>query len=1083
MTRHDHADSQATRARATRRKNQRARQAASLIARTDWLPGALVFWTGEREAIVRLENAPPPLRAVLQDRLANLPAGLYAVRLELPNANPTGRTRRRRESEATSGGDPLQLRVTAIDDVAPERVGATARAIEAVAKFPRAAARMVGEVDSWCERMRLRLAECRGAGEEVDAWCAGKPGAFALDARTIWLGTNAPLETARPDAALAAAWVEERSLDPAPVTADELAGLALLLAAVASARMEPARRALLLSHASILPGRQDLSFLPDPPFRSPNDAPAGGPGDPAGAAAIVAIAGGLQRMGAPDACAALAAWVEACRPRVPLLRFWRDVFAVVPSGGTAFDTRCARHLVASLDRHGARIAAELAPACAERADTVRALLPAVLARGPDATDRVLRRELWVTDEGSLDVALRFVEVAERAAGACGADAEIPMPRRVFCCADPILRDRLLEFGLAAWADHAADARVITFLLDKILTAAQRPGAAPWSTVLPRLHEEGFLLLRRAAAKPGAPKASLVGDAPVLAFFVLDVCARWIDAGFSETRRLARVLGDRWTSSEEASLEWDPDHDDHNQLLIRLAEARIARLLALLRLPRASRRHAWRGMDGWRIVEKHAIALAWMSACLDRTELAGRVVHALERIGLMARLDPGLRAARLFAPLDRPVDAPARWPPWVRRADAEALAEIRLASAIAEVPGGVPGAVRRVLDRKTTMTRERSALQARAEARRLSPAQSARADRLGRLLEDKEALEGELRRALRSTLPKQRALVGLAALETVVGQQLDRRWRELLGGSSVVPESPAWDNALLMLEGVSHNRRVLRRLLRHAAQGDRTWMRDLDPNREWLGRLAAAGVRTEEWLATRSRSVQIPGNAFTAYVATDPLEVLQMGSLFGTCLSADKFNAHAAVAAAVEVNKRVLYVKDRNGRVLGRQLLALTSAGEVIGFTCYGAGLDDHRKTGQWVKLALSLLTLDIARASGARLMAATRVAEGLTAAEERALSLFCKGYVDTLEPFDWWIEALAAEEPGFGEHDRDRLRSLLHESVSVARDARTSPDWRREELGWQACRALLWLGADAPPLPARQEQALGLDARHRLTTR
>jgi hypothetical protein len=77
-------DSQATGARATRRKNERARQASRLIARAEWLHAQLVFWTGSPEALATIGAGPRPLRAVLQDRLAHLPAGLYAARLELP---------------------------------------------------------------------------------------------------------------------------------------------------------------------------------------------------------------------------------------------------------------------------------------------------------------------------------------------------------------------------------------------------------------------------------------------------------------------------------------------------------------------------------------------------------------------------------------------------------------------------------------------------------------------------------------------------------------------------------------------------------------------------------------------------------------------------------------------------------------------------------------------------------------------------------------------------------------------------------------------------------------------------------------
>jgi hypothetical protein len=403
-----------------------------------------------------------------------------------------------------------------------------------------------------------------------------------------------------------------------------------------------------------------------------------------------------------------------------------------------------------------------------------------------------------------------------------------------------------------------------------------------------------------------------------------------------------------------------------------------------------------------------------------------------------------------------------------------LSDIHRAGVIAGVPGGMPGAVTRILDRQTTIVSERAALWARSDLKDLSRAERARAASLDGLFADPAALEADLLRALRRALPKQWALAGLAALEALVARDLDRRWREVLGGGGVVPESPEWDNALHMLETVTHNRRVLRRLLRHAARGDRAWIRDLDPNRAFLRRLAAAGAQPDAWLAGTSRAFQVPGDVFTAYATTDPLEVLQMGSLFGTCLSADKFNAHAAVAAAVEVNKRVLYVRDGGGRMLGRQLLAITPSGDVVGFTSYGARLEDYRQTGLWVKLALELLALDVVRACGARLMTRARLAEGLTGEEERSFTLFCKGYIDAPEPFDWWIEALAAGGPWSSEPDRERLRSMLQGPVPAELDGRTAPDWRREELGLEARRAILWLGEDVPVLSAEQRKALGL---------
>jgi hypothetical protein len=212
----------------------------------------------------------------------------------------------------------------------------------------------------------------------------------------------------------------------------------------------------------------------------------------------------------------------------------------------------------------------------------------------------------------------------------------------------------------------------------------------------------------------------------------------------------------------------------------------------------------------------------------------------------------------------------------------------------------------------------------------------------------------------------------------------------------------------------------------------------------------------------------------------------MGNLFGTCLSADGSNAHAAVAAAVEVNKRVLYLRDARGRVHGRRLLALTREGELLGFHSYGSGEPPEAPTAPagpgtgrdapampdvrpWVKLAFDLLSLDLARASSARLRRFADPSSGLylTEDEDRSLQLSCRGYFDHLEPFDWWIEALSLERTPGGEHDRTLVSGWLvgRPPVDLAGLATRA---------WETCRALLWLGSDAPSLNATRAAALRL---------
>jgi hypothetical protein len=73
---------------------------------------------------------------------------------------------------------------------------------------------------------------------------------------------------------------------------------------------------------------------------------------------------------------------------------------------------------------------------------------------------------------------------------------------------------------------------------------------------------------------------------------------------------------------------------------------------------------------------------------------------------------------------------------------------------------------------------------------------------------------------------------------------------------------------------------------------------------------------------------------------DPLRVLQMGNPFGTCLALGGFNSHSAVANAVDLNKRVLFGHDGDGRIVARALVAVDSTWRLVRFRTYTA-VDDR----------------------------------------------------------------------------------------------------------------------------------------------
>lgn len=143
-------------------------------------------------------------------------------------------------------------------------------------------------------------------------------------------------------------------------------------------------------------------------------------------------------------------------------------------------------------------------------------------------------------------------------------------------------------------------------------------------------------------------------------------------------------------------------------------------------------------------------------------------------------------------------------------------------------------------------------------------------------------------------------------------------------------------------------RLLRRRL-----SDGPWdLRDLGPNRRFIRRLEARGLDLEPWLAGSQVSVYpAPGGCVVLSLENDPLEVLRMGDHFETCLSPGDINFYSAISNAVDVNKRVLYARDLEGRVVGRCLLALGDRGGLVAHHPYAheAGLCFDRLASDYVR--------------------------------------------------------------------------------------------------------------------------------------
>jgi len=121
-------------------------------------------------------------------------------------------------------------------------------------------------------------------------------------------------------------------------------------------------------------------------------------------------------------------------------------------------------------------------------------------------------------------------------------------------------------------------------------------------------------------------------------------------------------------------------------------------------------------------------------------------------------------------------------------------------------------------------------------------------------------------------------------------------------------------------------------------GEPPWdLRGAPENVAVLRELRARGIDPSPWvdgIGVLERPGPVEGTRVFLSLEDDPLEIFQMGERFGTCLSIGAANYFSVFANAADIDKRVLYVRDAEGKPLGRCLLALSEDGHVLTFHAY-----------------------------------------------------------------------------------------------------------------------------------------------------
>ena len=251
---------------------------------------------------------------------------------------------------------------------------------------------------------------------------------------------------------------------------------------------------------------------------------------------------------------------------------------------------------------------------------------------------------------------------------------------------------------------------------------------------------------------------------------------------------------------------------------------------------------------------------------------------------------------------------------------------------------VPPGVRRAMEQPRKIEREMGYLERTLALHPERADLSVRVHNLRARLSDEEQLVRSVRDEVCDRLEQITAEAELGAAEQQVLACYHARLADVAGP---LPAGLRLDedllNATLLTVDIKQNRRLLLRLLRAHIAGDDGWRERHPSNAAFLRQLAERGVDVAAWLGAHPRSYRcegVAGGRVRLHLVRAPLQILQMGNYFDTCLSFGGINAFSTVANACELNKRVIYASDGSGRVVGRKLIGIDAEGRLVGFRTY-----------------------------------------------------------------------------------------------------------------------------------------------------
>ncbi|MCP3915270.1 MAG: hypothetical protein GY711_06925 [bacterium] len=406
----------------------------------------------------------------------------------------------------------------------------------------------------------------------------------------------------------------------------------------------------------------------------------------------------------------------------------------------------------------------------------------------------------------------------------------------------------------------------------------------------------------------------------------------------------------------------------------------------------------------------------------RSDHARDLFHGLVKDGQRQRLREFARlhlAATALTP-----DGPSEEPPiqsastddfpWVPQELRDAARDLQAIDG----PESLDRALRDDVMRPERIEAEVEALKERLPAAdpRWAPHLAARLETLRRRMSQPPHLTPARVAACRTRIDRRTRMARLAAWERTLQGSLERH---LPVGFAALQERtmPNMVSALAALRRAARDLAWHLIALRGTAAAD---LRDEPANAAWRRRMGARGLNLASWIdpAPGPEVLSPQGRILRFAFETDTLEIFQMGRWFGTCLSPGDFNFFSTVANAADLNKRVLVARDPRGKVQVRCLFALTRRGELLAFHVYA------HEEGPWARAQVHTIAVELARSVGTRLVPEGEVETLVAPAWYDDGPIDLTGRLELFRANGPLVSAIRTAEPS-------RLPGLLEEELGV----------------------------------------------------